>query len=291
VATRQHGNITRTQLREIGLTDDGIGHRIRSGRLFRVHRGVFSVGRPPRTSLERARAALLACGEWSALSHESALAHWGFAARWPVRFEVTVTSGDPRPQGITVHRSRVVTPRDIRVHHGIRATSPARTILDCALNLHRAGRLTRVVNDALLTPFLHRSQLADVVGRFPTHPGAALLKAFATDADGGPTRSVFEDHMLRFCERYGLPRPVLNTVIAGHEADAVFVDEKVIVELDGWAFHRSREAFESDRDRDADRLEAGYATVRITWNRMLHRPDAEARRLARILDRRRPAPD
>ena len=279
VAARQHGNITRLALVDIGLTDESIAHRVRCGRLFRIHRGVFAVGRPPRTPLERASAAVLATNPTGALSHASALALWGFIARWPATFDVTVTQGDPRPTGITVHRSPGLLPRDTRIQLGIRTTSPARTALDCAPGLAQEGRLTRTVNDALLSHYLTRSALADVGARCPTHPGAALIAPFAQPTVDGPTKSEFEDAFLAFCERYGFPRPVVNTTVAGHEVDALFPEERIIVELDGKGFHSDPETFENDRDRDVDTLRAGHVTVRMTWRRMTHRAPAEAARL------------
>jgi hypothetical protein len=48
-------------------------------------------------------------------------------------------------------------------------------------------------------------------------------------------------------------------------------------------FHNSRERFESDRDRDADTLEAGYATIRLTKRRLRDHPDREQTRLRNIL--------
>ena len=131
IAARQHGNVTRVQLIAVGLTDEAIAHRVRAGRLCRIHRGVFSVGRPARTGLERASAAVLACGSEAALSHRGALAIWGFATTWAAAFDVTVTKGSPRPPGITVHRATGLLRRDLRTQLGIRTTSPARTVLDC----------------------------------------------------------------------------------------------------------------------------------------------------------------
>jgi very-short-patch-repair endonuclease len=61
----------------------------------------------------------------------------------------------------------------------------------------------------------------------------------------------------------------------------------VIVELDSWEFHKTRIAFETDRERDAETLAAGYITVRITWERIQEAPVREARRLHAILARRR----
>ena len=72
----------------------------------------------------------------------------------------------------------------------------------------------------------------------------------------------------------------------GYEVDALFLAQRLVVELDGWEFHADRVAFGSDRDRDADLLDFGYETVRITWGRLHETPAREAARLNRILARR-----
>ncbi len=75
--------------------------------------------------------------------------------------------------------------------------------------------------------------------------------------------------------------------MAGYEVDALFRSERVIVELDGFAYHRDRRSFERDRDRDVATLVAGYATVRVTWERLTLKADREAVRLHAILRDRR----
>ncbi len=283
IAARQHGNIAHAQLIALGLTESQIFYRVKMGRIHRVHRGVYAVGRPPKTALERAAAAVLACGSGAALSHRSALALWGLG-HWTRTIEVTAP-GDHRPKGIRVHRARGLTPRDLRTHQGIRVTSPARTLLDCAPRLTDRA-LSRAANDARRSPQarLRIHHLADVIERFPYHPGAAYLKPLLR-VKGGPTHSEWEDAFPAFCERHGLPEPVMSTRVAGHLVDALFPSVRVIVELDGWDFHSDRDAFESDRDRDADTLAAGYHTVRITWQRMHERPMREAERLHQIIRR------
>jgi very-short-patch-repair endonuclease len=77
----------------------------------------------------------------------------------------------------------------------------------------------------------------------------------------------------------------MSAHVVGFEVDALFPDEKLIVELDSWQFHSGRASFEGDRDRDATTLAAGFGTVRITWERMRDRPGAEAQRLQQILQR------
>lgn len=267
----------------LGLSKDQIARRVKSGNLYRVHRGVYAVGRPPRTALEHASAAVLACGPDAALSHGSALALWDLA-RWSWTFAV-MTPTYRRPSGIKVHSGRGLLPRDFRRRNGIRVTSPARTLLDCAPLLQDKA-LARAVNDARHLKHLRLRDLADVVDRFPRRPGAARLAPFIS-TEGGPTRSGWEDDFPSFCRRFGLPEPVMAASVAGYTVDALFPHEKVIVELDGWEYHSSRASFESDRERDASTLVAGHVTVRMTWERIFGDAAREAMRLREILRQRR----
>ncbi len=278
LASRQQGNVTRLQLLNLGLGREAINYRVRTGSLFRQHRGIYSVGRPAITPREKAAAAVLACGPTAALSHGSAMANWGFWKRWDRPFEVTVSS-DRRPTGIRVHHSSTLHRRDLRTHYGIRTTSAARTLHDIAPGLSDR-QLARAVNDALLSNLLGRSHLDEFVARLPGSPLAAFVDTLA-----GLTRSQLEDDFLSFCQRYDLPRPQTNVIVAGYEVDAYFPKQRLIVELDSWRFHSSRTAFETDRNRDADHLSDGIPTVRITHERITDAPGDEAARLARILAR------
>lgn len=278
-----HRQVTWQQLSALGLDS----HHVRRREwLSRVHRGVYSVGGPPRTGREHAAAALLACGDGAALSHDSAMVLWGMWKRWELPVHVTVP-GDRKRKGITVHRRAALTNRDVRTHLGLRVTSPARTILDTAPRMPERG-VKRRINEARRAGILAPADIADVVERFPLHPGTKMLKPLLI-LKGGPTRSEWEDAFPAFCRQYGLPEPVLSTFVAGYEADALFPGEKIVVELDSWEFHRDRDAFETDRDRDVERLVAGYLTVRITWERIEHRSAREAARLHELVRQRRGA--
>ena len=275
--------MTREQLLDLGCDDDWISYRLKTGRLHRVYPGVYAVGYPRTSPVDRATAAVLACGAQAILSHSSAAALWGFARRWQEPFEVTVP-GDRRPRRIRVHRSQALLPRDRTRQLGIAVTSPARTVLDYAPTL-ADDRLGRLVDDALRGP-LSRDALADVVSRNPRHLGAARLEPFVSER-GAPTRSQLEREFKVFARRFGLPPYELNVFVCGREVDVLFRAERVIVELDGYDFHRGRGSFERDRNHDVDALMHGLITVRITWPRMNGTPAREAERLHRILRRRR----
>jgi predicted transcriptional regulator of viral defense system len=280
LASKHQGNVSREQLVELGLGRGAIAHRTKTGRLYREHQGVYSVGRRAVTPLERASAAVLACGPGAGLSHGSGMTLWGFWKRWDQPFEVTVP-GDRRPRGIIVHRSSTLHRRDLTTHLGIRVTSPARTIFDITPRLNDKA-LKRAVNNAQHSDYLNESDLAELVTRLAHLPQTRRI-APLIGLEGTPTRSSWEDGFPAFCAEHGLPAPVMGAVIAGYVVDAFFPAHRVIVELDSWEFHKNRIAFETDRERDADTLADGFITVRVTWERLELRPRAEADRLRVIL--------
>lgn len=284
LAGRQHGFVTRRQLLRLGMSHDSVDRRIATARLIRIYAGVYAVGHRPLSPVARAAGAVLACGDDAVLSHSSAASLWGFVKNWKMPFEVTTPSVRVR-RAIRTHRSSALTPTDVRTQLGIRVTSPARTILDVAPDLDKKA-LTRMVNEALLSSHLRRSALAELLSRCPRHPGAKRLTGFV-EAPTGPTRSDLEDQFVEFTRQFGLPQPEINALVAGYEVDALFRAERLIVELDGFAFHASRAKFERDRERDADMLALNIETVRVTSNRLTAAPVKEADRLFRILSSRR----
>jgi Protein of unknown function (DUF559) len=177
-----------------------------------------------------------------------------------------------------VHRSKLLTARDVTVHFGIPVTTPARTLLDLAEVLDTPS-LTRAVNEARLR---HRSTLPELRELLARSPGRATrrLRPFV-ERETGPTRLRLEDEFLAFVARYDLPTPEVNQIVAGFEVDMLWREQRLIVELDGRDYHEDR--FEQDRDRDATLLSAGFPTLRITPKRIRREPDREAVRLKTTL--------
>jgi Protein of unknown function (DUF559) len=226
-------------------------------------------------------AAVLGCGPDAVLSHRSAATLWGIDSRWRNPVEVTAP-GAHRIAGVRVHRSRTLRPPHINRHLGIPVTSPARTMLDLADVLDDAA-LARAVNEAQVIGRLRLGDLATLLDGARGRHGHARLRRFV-DGDGPPTRSAFEDTFLKFAERHDLPCPEINQLVEGHEVDMLWRAQRLVVELDGYAFHQYRRPFERDRDRDADLVAAGYSVIRITWQRLTRQTDREMRRLRRLLD-------
>lgn len=284
LARRHYGYADRSELRAAGLTDNAIEHRAQHGRLHRRHRGVYAIGYPRTEPIALAAAAVLAGGPGAALSHGSADALWGVRRDWPDPPEVT-TRGDRRSGDVRWHHSKALSNRDIRTHLGIRTTSAARTLLDIAPRLSDR-ELARAVSDARIARRAYPDEILELTARLPTHVGATRLRAQVIGTTG-PTRSDFERDFSAFVDRHNLPMPRFNAHVLGFEVDALFAGQRVIIECDGWEFHRDRIHFDSDHARDVATLAEGYVTVRLT-TAMLE-PDtqaATAQRLRTILAQR-----
>lgn len=277
IADRQYGHVTREQLLDLGAQSDAITYWTRSRRLIRVHKGVYAVGHAQHSALAKAMAAVLACGPDAVLSHDSAAALWGVRI-WPSLPEVTAPHDRRRP-GIRGHRTQTLTRRDIRREQNIRVTSPSRTILDIQTRL-TDKQLTRAINKLRFDKHLRATELERLLN---ASPRAQRL----IDPTQNPTRSGNEDDFVVFCKTHGLPTPRTNVMLFGHERDAVFEAEKVIVEVDDWGTHNSFKSFTSDRKRDAVAAEHGYLTVRVISDRLADDPVSEAESLLRTLAARR----
>ena len=261
LAADQHGIVTRAQLLTAGVGPKLVDHWIKTGRLIRLHQGIYALGHVPPSPHARTMAAVLACGPGAVLSHRSAAKLYGLI-RYHGPIEVTAPTKRTRP-GLIVHRTGL-TERDISRHWGVPTTSPARTLTDLAHTLTPAA-LTRAVNDARVAHLLSLDDLP------------AKLKRGQTPR---PTRSAFEDAFRAFCTRHRLPQPQINAIVAGYEVDAYWPAKNLIAELDGEDYHPD---FHADREKDADLLEAGYRVVRVTWERLTARRAREAARFRRLL--------
>ena len=277
---RQHGVVTPVQLVGIGLSDQGINRRVADGRLWRIHKGVYAVGRPTLTLHGRFIAAVLSCGPGAALSHVAAGVLLGVLDERGARIDVTVPRGGQRRRrgAVIIHRA-ALSERDVTTKHGIPVTTPARTLIDLADVLPRR-QLARALDEAAYLR-LDVSGLQPRPGRRGSGVLAELLAAH--EPGSTRTRSQLEERMLSLCHRFRLPTPEVNATIEGHEADFVWRDERLLAETDGWAAHGTRTAFERDRRRDADLLAAGWRVLRISHERLGREPDWVAERMAEAL--------
>jgi very-short-patch-repair endonuclease len=287
LAGRQYGVVTRAQLLGLGIGETGIRERLRTGRLHRLHRGVYAVGHTVMRSEAYWLAAVLACGAGAVLSHASAAAHWNLRQSAAALIDVTVPTKNGRPKraGLRVHRSGRMAPEEVIVHEGIPTTTVARTLLDLA-DVLPTQALKRAIDEAERQRLFDLTSLLAAVQGNPGRRGAKGILELAREPPE-LTDSEFEDAFLALVERHGLPRPRVGVWIDGYRADFLWADERVIVETDGFGAHGTRRAFERDRRRDRRLAAAGFQTVRVTKRALRYEEDAIVADLEALLSRSR----
>jgi len=245
IAARQHGVVALEQLLNAGLSRDAVYKRAQRERLHRLHRGVYAVGHRAPSFRAHCTAAVLACGSGAALSHRSAAELWGLLRRegGPIHVSVPTTSGRKRRRGIDLHRCGSLAAADVTGRLGIRVTTPARTIADLRGSVPDSHRRRAI-------------RQAEVMG---LNTGLASVAG---------TRSELEDRFLRLCARHRIPHPEVNVRVGGWEVDFLWRDERVVVETDGYQFHRGASAFERDHTRDLDLRAARLTVLHFTYRQV-----------------------
>jgi predicted transcriptional regulator of viral defense system len=285
LAERQYGLITLHQLQLHGLGRAAVARRAKEGRLHRVHRGVYAVGRPHLTQRGHWLAAVLACGPKAVLSHRSAAALHGISRDNRAKTDITLSSPSARPRaGIEVHRSSTLRPSDITVVGGIPCTTVARTLVDLGdVEGHRA--VEQAVNRAEGRRMFDGRAVHEALARAGPRRGAGVLRS-VLDGYEEPTLTEEggEEAFLALCRSASLPSPAVNAWIAlddgvAYKADFLWRSHMLIAETDGRDVHTTRKAFEHDRLRDRRLILAGFTVVRFTWRQIVH----ERRRVAKDL--------
>ena len=220
------------------------------------------------------------------LSHQSAAALWGIRDHHGGRIDITSPSRTKSYGTIRLHEGHLRLD-EVTVHDGIPVTRVPRTIFDLAAFSPRS--VEPALRQAEYLRLYDSLSLPDLLARHPGHRGnravrAALARLRETP---GRTRSDLEDRFIAFLDRHSLPRPHFNAWIqlesARFQADCLWPDRRLIVELDSWSAHGTRSAFRDDKARDRKLAAAGYTTTRIPWAALDDEPQAIAADLRQLL--------
>ena len=271
VARVQHGVVTTVQLIEVGLATSAISKRVRTGRLHRLHQGVYAVGHEGLSEEARWMAAVLACGPRAVLSHGAAAVHWDLLRplEGPIDVTIPTQNGRKRRQGIRIHRcANLEAP--LRPHGTERRLASLVTVRDHI----PVTTVPRTIADlpSTLAPYLVRRAIRQ----------AEFLK-LPTGIETDRTRSDLEREFLRLCRRYGLPAPEVNVVIGGMTVDFLWRDARLVVETDSYATHGGTVAFEDDRERDLRLRRLGFSVHHISERQLELEPAAVAADVAAAL--------
>jgi hypothetical protein len=284
LARRQHGAVTTSQARELGLSKGAIAWLVRRG-WERPVRGVLVAPSVPPGWQQTVFIAVHSCGSDAAASHITAALLHGLTDQRPDMIEVTVPV-DQRPRrAFVVHRSVDLVEEHVTRRAGIPVTTIERTLVDGGLTspLGRVGRwFDTALRLRLTTPAEVGRLLLDVAER--GRNGITVARQLVEERMGWTerTESELEDRFLRLVYRAGLPRPVAQWTVTDARggfigrADFGWPDSQVAVELDGYAFHIGPTAFRLDRDRQNRLVLAGITLLRFTWWDIDLRPEAVA---------------
>jgi hypothetical protein len=283
IAGAQHGVISRAQLAALGLGETAIDVRIARGALHPIHRGVFAAGHRVRTQEAAWMAAVLAAGPGAALSHGAAAALWRLRDARRRDVDVIAARLCRRP-GIAAHRI-ALRPDEVTVERGIPVTTPARTLFDLA-TVVTPQQLEHAFNEAEVQRLASPTSLADLLARYPRRPGnVAIRRLLAAHVANGAsrTRSELEIDFLTFLDTHDLPRPMTNRRSDHGELDATWPAARLVVEVDGFATHGTRRAFEADRARDRALQVDGWRVLRVTSRQLTGDPETIARQIRTLL--------
>lgn len=277
--------VSARQLLAVGLTHSAVHERMTSGRLHRVHRAVYAVGHRLLTPRGRWMAAVLAGGDGALLSHRAALALWDLRPAPSGSLDILVPGRGRRSRpGIRIHSSLHIHPDDRARVDGIPVTAVPRTLLDYA-DLARQQWLRVAVEAAIRRDLLDGRALDALLDRSAGRRGAAALRRAVDAVAGAPalTQSELENRFLALIRAAGLPEPQVNVMVDGYMVDCFWPEANLVVELDGWQFHRTRRQFVADRRKDAVHQLAGRRVLRFTDERIGQEPArvvAEVRAMA-----------
>lgn len=286
VIRTQDGALSVQQAKEAGLSRAAIAARIRSGEWTRGPHGVLQASDHPVTPRSRIRAAMLSLGDTATLVGGSAAFWWHLTDTAPAEIEIAMPHGSrsrPRP-GVRL-RHRGVPAEDRVVVDGIAVTKKPATVLAAAavLGLLPGARLV----DQALQAGVSLAALHAVHRRGAGRHGAALASRLLILAGGG-ARSEAER------KAHGQLRDAgIVGWHANHEVrlrgygqaflDLAFVAERVLVEIDGWAYHRGLRAFLRDARRQNALVLDGWIVIRTNWFELEQQPDEFVRNVRAAL--------
>lgn len=285
LAAAQHGCVARRQLIEIGVSGATVARWVARWRLRRVERGVYAVGPAALTVSGRRMAAVLAAGPEAVLSHRTGGAVHGVFVDHGGRIHVTTPRAGGRGLAAFVAHQRRLDPRDRTEVDGIPVTTLERTLIDIAAT-ERAHRLSKALERAEELRTLDLAAIQETLARSPRQRGVARLRAAIEryePKDPRLIRSRLESGMLRLLDEHRFPRPLVNLNLHGWEADLHWPERALVIELDGWQGHRTREAFERDHRRDLDLEAHGFRVLRVSWEQFRTDRAAVVRALSRVL--------
>lgn len=271
----QDGLISRAQAIEAGMSRSAVFRRATSGAWPEVLPGVFRSAQVRLTTAARIRAAAMWAGASGTVSGAAAAWWWSLTDIEPLVVEVTVPAAKTRraPAGVRILR-RQLDDRDRAALSGIAVTGLPLSALHGAVDLGPpAGpmMLDRALQRRVSFDDLHAAYCRQIGSRRST--GARRLMADAGDRAAAES----ERRFIRLIKKAGIHGWSVNApmTVMGETfyPDFCFARERVIVEIDGWAWHHTPKRFQRDRSRQNALVLQGWLVLRFTWFDLVDRPE------------------
>jgi hypothetical protein len=272
IAAQQHGLFTQRQARSCGLSPYQLRHRVRSGLWRRVAPAVFAPATLTLGPMLRDRAVQLAA-PGSVLAGPSAARRWDIPVPNGRPCLLVPPHAHPRVDATVIYER--LEPSDLWIRDGAPVTSRPRTVVDCLRLLPEREALT-MLDRALQQRWIGLDDLSErvraMVGRRGTPRLVRLVRAVA---DG--SRSAAERRIVTLLDGAGIVGWAVNVPISDHRGviglgDVVFREHRIVIEVDGWAFHVAPDRFQRDRERQNRLVAAGWTVLRFTWRDLTDRP-------------------
>jgi hypothetical protein len=268
LASRQFGRITWAQLRQLGLAEATVHLWVGSGYLIPTLPRVYAVGHLARSQESDLMEAVLFAGPGAALSHGTA-AWWRGLLRWPVKpIHVSTPRDIKSRRGLQIHGRRSLERETVR---GLPVTTIAQTMLDLAAS----ADFTLVRRALAELDFTGEFEPAELRKACTRRLSGTVALARALDVhlpELAQTRSELEVEFVLLCERYGIPRPLMNRNLHGVEADAWWPDFSLVVELDGDGNHRKAAQRAKDRRKEVVLRQHGLTVLRYDYDLVMRTP-------------------
>lgn len=217
-------------------------------------------------------AAVLACGPDSALSHRSAAALWGFGKEHRDYIDVSVRrASKPRYPGVRSHQRPSLPAEDITTRRNIPLTQPVRTFVDL-VTVAGPKTVERAINEADKLDVIDADALRRALDDYPGRPGVR------------PLRQILDKHTFRLSDdelellfrpiaaAAGLPTPLTKQRVNEFEVDFFWPDLGLVVETDGWRYHRTPSAQTRDALRFQRHTAAGLTPLRFSHYQVKYEP-------------------
>jgi predicted transcriptional regulator of viral defense system len=286
---RHHGYALVSDLQGLGMTKNRIATKVKKGTYTRVDRGLVALGTPRQDLWANAMRSVLLAGSHAVAALWTAAQMHDLDAPRDATIHVVVPGSNTRQPTteLYIHRTRYLPPGHITTLKNVPVTSLARTIVDCAQHL-AASRALRVLDScsasARTWQDIHRT-----AERLSNGRAGVRVIADTTAPDGAERmRSMLERHARDALKTFGVPEGQWNRTIHDdhgriREVDLCYADARLIVELDGLAYHRGPLAGQRDRETDRRLLLAGWRVLRFTWQDVIERPHIFANQVQEAL--------